>query len=182
MRKIWAGLFMSLDGVVESPDRWVFPYFNEEVGQAVGAGSQAADAMLLGRRTYEEWADYWPDKTAEDDPYADFINNVHKFVVSTTLDTLEWGPSTLLSGDVAEQVGKLKEQPGKDIGISGSITLIGSLQKIGLLDELRLLVFPIVVGSGKRLFEGDEQVPLRLVDSKTFQTGVLSLTYERAEA
>lgn len=182
MRKLWAGLFMSLDGVVESPDRWVFPYFNEEVGQAVGAGSEAADAMLLGRRTYEEWAGYWPGKTAEDDPYAPFINDVHKYVVSTTLTTLEWEPSTLISGDVAERVGELKEQPGREIGVSGSIALIGSLLTIGLLDELRLLVFPVVVGSGKRLFEGDEQVPLRLADSNTFQTGVLSLTYERTDA
>jgi dihydrofolate reductase len=143
---------------------------------------EAADTMLLGRRTYEEWADYWPDKTAEDDPYADYINNVPKFVVSTSLTKVEWRNSALVSGDLAEQVGKLKEQPGKGIAISGSITLIGSLLKMGLLDELSLLVFPVVVGSGKRLFEADEQLPLRLVDSKTFQNGVLSLTYERAEA
>ena len=182
MRKLWAGLFMSLDGVVESPNRWVSPYFSEEVGQAVSEGSEAADAMLLGRRTYEEWAGYWPGKTAEDDPYAPFINDVHKYVVSTTLDTLAWGPSTLISGDVAERVRELKEQPGREIGISGSITLIGSLLAMGLLDELRLLVFPVMVGSGKRLFESDEQVPLRLAGTETFQTGVLSLTYERAEA
>jgi len=181
MRKLWAGLFMSLDGVVESPHRWVFPYFNEEVGQAVSSGSEAADAMLLGRRTYEEWAGYWPDKTTEDDPYADFINPIHKYVVSTTLSTLEWGPSTLVSSDVAERIRELKERPGGEIGSTGSITLIGSLLKMGLLDELRLLVFPVVVGSGKRLFDSDEQVPLRLADSRTFQTGVLSLTYEREE-
>ena len=180
MRKLWAGLFMSLDGVVGSPDRWVGPYFDEEVGQAVSAGSEAADAMLLGRRTYEEWAGYWPGKTAEDDPYAPFINGVHKYVVSTTLTMLEWEPSTLISGDVAERIRALKEQPGREIGVSGSITLIGSLLEMGLLDELRLLVFPVVVGSGKRLFESDEQVPLRLVDSRTFETEVLSLTYERA--
>jgi dihydrofolate reductase len=143
-------------------------------------GGRGRDAAR--RRTYEEWAGYWPGKTAEDDPYAPFINGVHKYVVSTTLTTLEWEPSTLISGDVAEQVRALKERPGREIGVSGSITLIGSLLTMGLLDELRLLVFPVVVGSGKRLFEGDEQVPLRLVDSRTFQTDVLSLTYERAQA
>jgi dihydrofolate reductase len=182
MRKIVARLFMSLDGVVGSPDRWVGPYFNEEIGEAVGAVGEVTDAMLLGRRTYEEWADYWPDKTAEDDPYAGFINDVQKFIVSTTLTTVGWRNSSLLSGDLAEALADLKEQPGTGIGISGSITLIGSLLRMGLLDELVLLVFPVVVGSGKRLFEVDEQVPLRLVDSKTFQGGVLSLTYERVQA
>ena len=182
MRRIRAGLFMSLDGVVGSPDRWVFPYFTEEVGRAVErSGMEGTDAMLLRRRTYEELAAYWPGVTAEQDPYAAFINPVHKYVVSNTLRDLPWGPSTLVSGDVAERIAELKDESGTAIGISGSITLIGFLLRIWLLDELALLVFPVVIGSGKRLFEGDEQVPLRLASSETFGNGVLSLTYERVE-
>ena len=182
MRKLTAGLFHSVDGVVEAPDQWQFDAFDDELGALLGKVMASVDTVLLGRKGYEEWAGYWPGKTAEDDPYAPFINDVHKYVVSTTLTTLEWEPSTLISSDVAERVRELKEQPGKKIGISGSITLIGSLLTMGLLDELRLLVFPVVGGSGKRLFEGNEQVPLRLVETKTFQTGVLSLTHEGAEA
>ncbi len=179
MRKIVAGLFMSLDGVVESPEKWQFPYFNDEMGQAVESGMADADTILLGRRTYEEFAAFWPDKTGEDDPFADRMNNTPKLVVSTTLNTVEWQNSTLINGDVVEELSKLKQQPGKNISIIGSATLVRSLLRDGLLDELGLLVHPIVVGSGKRLFEDvSDSVPLTLVDSKTFTTGVLSLTYE----
>jgi dihydrofolate reductase len=155
MRKVVASLFISLDGVVERPDQWHFPYFNDEMGQAVGEGMATSDTMLLGRRTYEEWAGYWPDKTAADDPYAEYINNVPKHVVSTTLKPpLAWRNSSLVAGDVREQITNLKQQPGKEIAISGSISLVGSLLREGLLDELSLLVFPVVVGKGKRLFDG----------------------------
>jgi dihydrofolate reductase len=179
MRKIVAGLFLSLDGVAEAPNRWVFPYMTDEVGQVVGDAMAASDAMLLGRRTYQEWAAYWPDKTAADDPFADYINTVPKHVVSTTLKPpLEWRNSTLVTGDVRQQITELKQQPGKDLAMSGSIALVGWLLREGLLDELSLLVFPVVVGSGKRLFDGPDQVALKLVQSKTFDNGVLSLRYE----
>jgi dihydrofolate reductase len=126
-------------------------------------------------------ADYWPEKTARDDPYADYINNVPKFVVSTTLKSVRWRNSTLLTGDLREEITKLKEQPGKGIAITGSITLIGWLLREGLLDELSVLQFPVVVGSGKRLFaDPGGQVPLKLVESRTVDTGVLSLRYEPA--
>ena len=181
MRKIVAALFMSLDGVVEAPDKWTFPYFNDEVGQAIGSSMAASDTVLLGRRTYQEFAGVWPGR-GTDDPVGAWMNNTPKLVVSTTLDTVEWQNSTLLGGDVAEELTRLKEQPGKDISITGSATLVRSLLGEGVLDELDLLVFPIVVGSGKRLFEdGGEQVPLRLVDATTFSTGVLSLTYTPAD-
>ena len=181
MQKIVAGLFLSLDGVAEAPNRWVFPYMTDEVGQVVGSAMAASDSMLLGRRTYQEWAGYWPDKTADDDPYADYINNVPKHVVSTTLrPPLEWRNSTLVTGNIREQITNLKQQPGKEIAISGSISLVGWLLREGLLDELSLLVFPVVVGSGKRLFDGPDQVPLKLVHSQTFDNGVLALRYERA--
>lgn len=181
MRKIVAGLFISLDGVYEAPDQWHFPYFNDEMGEAVDSQMAASDAMLLGRVTYQEFASYWPHQNSDEVDIAGYMNNTSKLVVSTTLDTVEWQNSTLIKGDVAEELTKLKEQPGKDISITGSGTLVRSLLRDGLLDELRLLVHPIVVGSGKRLFpEGSAQKPLKLVDAKTFSTGVLYLTYQPA--
>ncbi len=180
MRKIVAGLFITLDGVVESPDQWQFPYFNEELGQAVTSQMDAADAMLLGRQTYQEFASFWPGAPA-DDPFTARMNNTPKFVVSTTLDAVEWQNSTLIKGNVAEQLTHLKQQPGKNIGMTGSATLVRSLLRDNLLDELLLLVHPLVVGSGKRLFpDGSDPVALTLVDSQTFSTGVLSLIYQPA--
>src|ERR687890_1558222 len=180
MRKVTAGLFVSLDGVVESPEKWQLPYFNDEMGKTIGAGMAEADAMLLGRVTYQEFASYWPGVSSEDQPFADHMNNTPKFVVSTTLEEpLEWQNSTLIKGNVAEEIAKLKQQPGKDIGIVGSGTLVRSLLRDDLLDELSLMVHPIVVGNGKRLFEdGGDQKALELVDSKAFGTGVLYLTYQ----
>jgi dihydrofolate reductase len=182
MRKIVAGLFMTLDGVVEAPDKWQLPaHFNDEMGAVLEAGMAASDTMLLGRRTYQEFAGYWPDQ-GSDVPFADHINNIPKLVVSTTLDTVEWRNSTLVKGDVAQELGKLKQQPGKNISITGSGTLVAWLLRQGLLDELGLLVHPIVVGSGRRLFQdAGDQVPLKLLDSKTFSTGVQSLTYAPAD-
>lgn len=180
MRKIVAGLHMSLNGVVESPDMWVFPYnySNDEMGQAIGAAMAASDTMLLGRVTYQGFAAHWPHQTGD---IADYMNNAPKLVVSTTLDTVEWQNSTLISGNVVEELTRRKQQPGRNISIVGSATLVRSLLREGLLDELQLLVCPIVVGSGKRLVEdGGAPVPLRLVDTKTFGTGVLSLTYTPA--
>jgi dihydrofolate reductase len=180
MRKVTAGLFVSLDGVVESPEKWQLPYFNDEMGEAIGTAMAEADAMLLGRVTYQEFASYWPGVSSEDQPFADHMNNTPKFVVSTTLEEpLEWQNSTLIQENVAEEIAKLKQQPGKNIGITGSATLVRSLLRDGLLDELGLLVHPIVVGSGRPLFEeGGDQKELKLVDSKAFSTGVVYLTYQ----
>jgi dihydrofolate reductase len=179
MRKIVAGLFISLDGVVEAPDKWHFPYFNDEMGAAVQAMTDGNDAMLLGRRTYEEFASYWPTST---DDFADHMNGTRKYVVSTTLTSADWQNSTLVGGDVRAELTRLKEQPGGNLGITGSGTLVRSLLREGLLDTLHLLVHPIVVGTGKRLFDDGPQVPLRLTDSQTFTTGVLHLTYEPADS
>ncbi|MCA1718670.1 MAG: dihydrofolate reductase family protein [Actinobacteria bacterium] len=181
MRKVTAGLFVSLDGVTESPEKWQLPYFNDEMGEAIGAAMAAADAMLLGRVTYQEFASYWPGVSSEDQPFADYMNNTPKYVVSTSLDTVEWNNSTLIKGNVAAEIARLKQQPGKNIGITGSATLVQSLLQDDLLDELGLMVHPVVVGSGKRLFEdGGALKELKLVDSKTFSTGVVSLTYQPA--
>jgi dihydrofolate reductase len=171
---------VSLDGVVESPEKWQLPYFNDEMGEVIGAAMTEADAMLLGRVTYQEFASYWPGVSSEDQPFAEHMNNTPKYVVSTTREEpLEWNNSTLIKGNVAEEIAKLKQQPGKDIGITGSATLVQSLLQDDLLDELGLLVHPIVVGSGKRLFEdGGDQKALKLVDSRVFSTGVVYLTYQ----
>ena len=184
MRKIVAGLLMSLDGVVESPDRWGWArYMNKEMTEAITAGIAQADAVLLGRRTYEQFAGLWPNQSS-DVPMADFLNKSPKYVVSSTLRTpLAWANSNLIAGDLAEELTNLKEQPGKNIQIPGSPVLVRSLLGMGLLDELSLNICPIVVGSGMRLFDGiADEVTLRLVDSTVFSTGVLAVTYQPAAA
>jgi dihydrofolate reductase len=179
MRKIVSGLFISLDGVIEDPNEWTGPWFNAELGQAVGSMIAAQDAMLLGRVTYDAFAAHWPHQTGE---MADTMNGTAKYVVSGTLKSADWQNTTLIPRDrAAEQIAELKRQPGKNIGMTGSATLVSWLLREGLLDELHLLVFPVVLGSGKRLFaEADEKLPLKLLDSATFETGVVELTYVRA--
>ncbi|MBI4786811.1 MAG: dihydrofolate reductase [Chloroflexi bacterium] len=177
MRKVVSGLFISLDGVVESPDKWQFNNFDEDMGVAMASHIAAEDAILLGRVTYQEWAPYWP--TSSDEPYASHINNTTKYVVSTTLDKVEWKNSTLIKKNLAQEIGKLRQQPGKNIGVAGSPTLARFLLQNDLLDELILMVHPVVVGSGKRLFkDGDGLKRMKLVSSKTTRTGVAILTYQ----
>jgi dihydrofolate reductase len=179
VRKIVAGLFISLDGVIEDANDWTGPWFNEEVGQAVGSMIAAQDAMLLGRVTYDGFAAHWPQQTGE---LADTMNGTAKYVVSDTLESADWRNSTLIRRDrAAAEIAELKQRPGQNIGMTGSATLVAWLLREGLLDELRLLVFPVVLGSGKRLFAtpGDK-LPLRLIDSATFETGVVRLTYAKA--
>ncbi|MBC6456996.1 dihydrofolate reductase family protein [Actinomadura sp. HBU206391] len=180
MRKIVVGEFMSLDGVVESPEKWHFPYLDDEMGQRIMSQMLESDTLLLGRVTYQTFAGAFANAGAGD-PVAAQLNAIRKVVVSSTLETAEWQNSIVLTGDAVTQVGKLKGQPGKDISVTGSTTLVRSLLRAGLVDELRLLVHPIVVGGGERLFEADgDQIPLKLVDSKTFGSGVLALTYAPA--
>jgi dihydrofolate reductase len=144
----------------------------------------AADAMLFGRVTYQEFAAFWPYQNSAEQPFTDYLNNTLKYVVSTTLEEpLEWQNSTLIKDDVTEVVAGLKQQPGMDIGIVGSGTLVRSLLRDGLLDELGLMIHPIVLSSGTRLFEeGGDQRALDLVGSKTFSTGVVNLTYRPAQS
>jgi dihydrofolate reductase len=178
MRKIVAGLFVSLDGVVEAPEEWTGPYFNDEVGQEVGSLMAEADTMLLGRVTYQTFAAAFADQTGG---MADLMNSVPKVIVSKSLDKAEWQNSVLVDGAVTAELTKLKQRGGKSIAVSGSPTLVRSLLRDGLLDELRLLLFPTVVGGGKRLFDGgSDHVALKLADSKAFDTGVLRLTYQPA--
>jgi dihydrofolate reductase len=177
MRKVVSGLFISLDGVTESPDKWQFDVFDEDMGASMAALLDAQDTILMGRVTYQEWAGYWP--TSTDEPFASYINNTPKYVVSTTLDKVEWKHSTLIKGNLAEEIAKLKQQAGKNIGVAGSSTLVNSLLQNDLLDELVLMIHPVVVGSGRRLFkDGDALKRLQLIDAKTTRSGVVMVRYQ----
>ena len=179
-RSIVANFFVSLDGVVESPDKWHFPYFDDEMGAAVGAGFHRSDAMLMGGTLYREWAAYWPEHA--DDDFGRTMNGMPKYVVSRTLDSADWQNTTLIKGDgPAAAIRELKAGEGKDIAMSGSATLVRWLIGEGLLDELTLLVHPVVVGTGARLFpDGTAQQPLTLAESTTLGSGVLHLVYRPA--
>jgi dihydrofolate reductase len=182
MRRVGAWELVSLDGIMERPENWAFSYSDEEMGEASASGMARSDALLLGRVTYEHMAAYWPHQ-AGGAPMVDYINSVPKFVVSATLEeSLEWNNSTVIGGNAAEEIAKLKRRPGKDITVLGSGVLVRSLLRDGLLDELRLMVHPVILGGGKHLFEDEEdRKALKLVDSRTFATGVVYLTYRPAD-
>jgi dihydrofolate reductase len=180
VKKIAAGLFVSLDGVVEDPHLWHFPYFDEAMGAAVGAQIDAADTLLLGRKTYEGFAGAWPDREeagGDDSGFAKQLGDLRKVVVSHGEVDLSWRNSEQLQGDLVEGVRALKAEGDGVIGMSGSVSIVRQLLEAGVLDELHLLVHPIVVGKGMRLFDEGESVPLRLLSSETFETGVLNLVY-----
>jgi dihydrofolate reductase len=180
-RKIVANYFVSLDGVVESPDKWHFPYFDDQMGAAVGAGFERSDALLMGGTLYREWAAYWP--AHNDDDFGPVMNGMTKYVVSRTLDSADWQNTTLIKDDPAARIRELKAGEGKDIAMSGSATLARWLLAEGLLDELNLLVHPLVVGTGARLFpDGTPTQPLQLAESTAFGSGVLHLVYRPAPA
>lgn len=190
MRKLVVSEFITLDGVIQAPGAsdedldgdfehggWQRQYMEQVAGAAGAERMAASDAMLLGRKTYEYFAGFWP--TADVPGISDHMNGVAKYVVSTTLRDLSWQNSTLLTGDLADEVNHLKSRPGKDIMVVGSGNLARSLIQRGLVDEYFLMVHPILVGGGKRLFDGaDGLTKLQLIDSKTTPTGVLILTYQ----
>jgi dihydrofolate reductase len=193
MRTLRVIEFLSLDGVMQAPGDpeedteggfrhggWQRPYFDDVLGGTAAEGMAATDAYLFGRKTYEKMAAFWPTAPA-DDPYAQHLNSTPKHVVSTTLRTLDWQPSTLIQDDVAGAVAELKDQQGGNIAVLGSGQLVQTLIAHDLVDEYFLGVFPIVLGSGKRMFrELDAPAKLRLDDSKVTTTGGLLLTYRPA--
>jgi dihydrofolate reductase len=193
MRMLAVIEFLSLDGVMQapgSPDEdteggfrhggWQVPYFDDVLAAAAAEGMADTDAYLFGRKTYQIMADFWPTAPA-DDPYAGHLNSTPKYVASKTLRSAEWQNSTVIKGSVAEEVAKLKEQPGNNIAVLGSGDLVQTLITNDLVDQYSLMVFPIVLGSGKRLFRDTDQTGnLRLVDSKATTTGGLILTYHPA--
>jgi dihydrofolate reductase len=194
MRKLVVGTFLTLDGVMQAPGDpqedteggfkhggWQMPYFDADAGRIIGEQIAATDALLLGRVTYQIFAAYWPN-APEDDPIAKKLNSVPKYVVSTTLDKVEWNNSTLIKGNIADEVAKLKQQPGSGfLSVTGSGKLAQTLMQHDLVDEYSLWVHPLVLGSGKRLFAGGiAPFNLKLVDTKTTSTGVVILTYQPA--
>jgi dihydrofolate reductase len=180
MRKLIASLFISLDGVAEGPDKWQFDVFDEDMGAEMVAQLSEVDTFLLGRVTYEEWKDYWPNATSDLD-FANFINNTPKYVASTTLDSVSWGSYdtiNLIKGDLTTEINRLKALPGKNISVAGSPGLVRSLIQLGLVDEYIPLIHPVIAGKGKRLFhDGDDLKRLKLVRSKVTGSGVAILTY-----
>ncbi len=195
MSKIVVNVNLTLDGVMQAPgdpneDRrggferggWATPYFDAVMASAAAEGIAKGGALLFGRRTYEQFASVWPNQP-QDNPFTDVLNTRQKYVASTTLEEpLPWRNSTLLKGDAAEAVARLREQPGKDLVILGSGELIQSLMRHNLIDEYRLLIHPLVLGSGRRLFpNGGAFAALRLVDTQTTTTGVVIATYRPTE-
>lgn len=184
MRKIVAGLAITLDGVTDSPSgNWL--RFDAEMADVIGAGIAEADAVLLGRRTYLEFAALWP-RLGDDVPMAGFMNHVPKYVASRTLETVDavgWPGSELLTGDLHQALDDLRRRPGRNIQIPGSPRLVRSLLADGILDELSLMIHPVVLGSGARLFgEATGPLNLSLTGSRTLRSGVVSVTYQRVDA
>jgi dihydrofolate reductase len=188
MRKIIVSEFVSLDGVVEDPGGsekskhggWTWGYWNDEIGKFKLDEILATGALLLGRVTYQGFAAAWPSMKDEQG-FADRMNNLPKHVVSTTLERLDWNNSRQIKGNIAEEVSKLKQQPGQDILIFGSGELVRELMQRDLIDEYRLLVYPVVLGGGKHLFGDEINKTLKLVETKPFSSGVVLLRYHRAE-
>jgi dihydrofolate reductase len=176
-RKIIVTEFMTLDGIMEAPEKWVGKFWGDGVGKFKHDELFGSGALLLGRKTYETFAGAWPSRQ-DKEGFADRMNGLPKHVASTTLKEVTWSNSKLIKGSVADEVAKLKQAPGQDIVVHGSRTLVQSLMQNGLVDQFHLLVFPIVLGSGMRLFDEGTRATLKLIESKTFDTGVIGLFYQ----
>ncbi len=176
MRKLVMTMFLSLDGVIENP-AWTAPYWNDETAKYKADEMIASDALLLGRVTYEGFAAAWPSRK---DDGAEEMNSRPKYVVSTTLNEVTWNNSHLIKSNVVEEITKLKQQPGQDILVYGSGTLVQTLIQHNLIDRYRLLVYPVVIGSGQRLFKDGSTATLKLVEAQSFSSGVVALDYEPA--
>ena len=174
MRNIVVTEFVSLDGVMEAP-AWTMPYWNDDIAKFKGDETSASDALLLGRVTYQGFAAAWPESKDEG---AAYFNSVRKYVVSTTLDKAEWNNSTLIKDNIVAEISKLKQQSGQDIVVHGSATLVQTLIEHDLVDRYRLLVYPVVLGKGRRLFSEETTATLKLVEARSLSSGVAALIYE----
>jgi dihydrofolate reductase len=188
MRKLVVTENITVDGVIDASEGWFAPAGDEEIDQsdlneALREQASAADAVLLGRVTFEQFRGYWPLQTDDETGVTDYLNNVSKYVVSNTMTDPGWERSTVLSGDLEENVRELKSAPGKNIVVTGSITLVHELIPMGLVDEYRLFVYPVVLGQGARLFESAANVAeLTLVESRPFRSGVVLASYSTGRA
>jgi dihydrofolate reductase len=172
MSKIIVTEFITLDGVIEAPNEWSFPYWNDEISKIKFEELMASGTQLLGRVTYEGFAAAWPAMEEDEAGFGKKMNSMPKVVVSTTLKKAEWTNSTIISGNAAEEIAKLKKQPGGDILVAGSAKLIQFLMQNDLIDEYTLLVYPLVVGKGKRLFADGASASLKLIEERATPTGV----------
>ncbi len=182
MRKLIVSTWVSLDGVFDATNmnEWFIPFDNEERQEYIRDGILSADALLLGRVTYEMLAPYWSAMKNNEMGVAAKLNSVAKYIASSTLKKAEWNNSTIIAGNLVEEVRKLKQEPGREIQIEGSATLVHSLIGTGLIDEYRLLVHPVIMGSGKRMFQdGAAMAKLELAEVKKFSTGVVLFRYLR---
>ena len=176
MRKLIAALFISLDGVAEAPDQWEFDSVDEGLMGELGSQLAEQDTVLLGRGTYDEWASYWP--TSTDEPFASYINSTQKYVFSKTLERADWQNTTLLKGDLSEEINRLKALPGKNMGTAGGPGLVRALVDRGLVDELTLAVFPVIAGKGKRLFGEDSPLQrMSFIRATPTPSGIVFLSY-----
>jgi dihydrofolate reductase len=177
MRKIVVAEFITLDGVVEVQNEWLFPHWNEDIAKFKKEELFASDALLFGRETYDRFAQVWPGRK-DDQGFADRMNSYPKYVVSKSLQNPEWNNTHVIKENIAQEIAKLKETEGKDILIYGSSQLVNTLLQLQLIDQLQLLVYPIILGKGKRLFKDESEAKLDLVSSKPFSSGVVLLTYQ----
>jgi dihydrofolate reductase len=182
MRKVVSGLFITLDGITEAPNIWQ-ETFDEDMGAELGTFLPTVDAILMGRVTYQEWSSYWPTmpEDAPDGGFAQFLNHMPKYVVSTTLEKAEWGkfdPPTLIKGNLEQEIGKLKNQPGMNIAVQGSPSLVNSLLQHDLLDELTLYIHNVVAYNGKPLFAEGALKRLDLVEAKSTRSGIVIAKYQ----
>lgn len=176
MRKLIVTEFMSLDGVIENPT-WTMPYWNDEIAAFKAEETSTQQPLLLGRVTYEGFAAAWPSRTDEESGSM-YFNGTRKYVVSTTLDAAEWNNSVLIQGDIVEEISRLKGEDGPDIVVHGSGKLVQTLLKNGLVDRVRLLVYPVVLGEGQRLFADGTTAAMTLLESRALPGGVVALVYE----
>ena len=176
MGRIAAALFTTVDGSAERPDRWHGPYFDDAMGEAVDRHTSRCEAYLMGRGLYDQWSQYWPGNDSDD--FAGFINPIPKYVLSTTLESADWAGTTILHS--LDDVRELREQTAGTIGMSGSLTTVRSLLGAGLLDELDLLVDPVLVSGERRWTDELPRTALELVSSEALPTGVLHLVYRPA--
>jgi dihydrofolate reductase len=177
MRNVIVSIFVTLDGVTEAPETWSLKYWNDDIAKFKHDELFSADALLLGRVTYEGFAASWPKRKG--DPFTDRMNGIRKYVVSTTLTNPDWNNSSHLTGDAAAEVSQLKRETGQDLLIHGSTTLVNALMPHGLIDEYRLLVYPVVLGNGKRLFRDGSTATLRLTETRPYGQNVVLLKYRR---
>ena len=179
MRKLIVTEFMSLDGVIENP-QWTFKYWNDETSNFKAEETSHNEALLLGRKTYEGFAQAWPQRTDEASGGV-YFNGTRKYVVTSTLDKLDWNNSVAITGDIVAEITKLKQEDGPDLVVHGSGKLVQFLLANKLVDTVRILMYPVVLGSGQKMFEDGTVATLKLVSARPFSSGVIGLVYERAE-